>query len=176
MYSACPEGKAIGTEMVNDMVLPYVHYIHGIQIGAVYVPGCFPEMFMRTFPEVIQTDRFVHDAKPGTDSSLANAFVHGFRLDVSPWRGRAHIGELPDLAQKIKTLLEIKEKYRRFFYGGSYVYDRPATIPACVKSGCFADGNDRIYALWNDSQTTQTFELCGKTVTLAAQETRVFEA
>jgi hypothetical protein len=175
MYSACPEGKAIGTEMVNDMVLPYVHYIHGIQIGAVYVPGCFPEMFMRTFPEVIQTDRFVHDAKPGTDSSLANAFVHGFRLDVSPWRGRAHIGELPDLAQKIKTLLEIKEKYRRFFYGGAYVYDRPSSIPGCVKSGCFAAGNDRIYTLWNDSQTAQTFELCGSTVTLAAQETRVFE-
>ena len=175
MYAACPEGKAIGTEMVNDMVLPYVHYIHGIQIGAVYVPGCFPEMFMRTFPETIQTDRFVHDAKPGTDQSLANAFVHGFRLDVSPWRGRAHIGELPDLAQKIKALLGIKEKYRRFFYGGAYVYDRPASIPACVKSGCFAAGNDRIYTLWNDSQTAQTFELCGKTVTLAAQETRVFE-
>ena len=115
-------------------------------------------------------------AARATDSSLANAFVHGFRLDVSPWRGRAHIGELPDLAQKIKTLLEIKEKYRRLFYGGAYVYDRPATIPACVKSGCFADGNDRIYTLWNDSQTAQTFELCGSTVTLAAQETRVFEA
>jgi len=25
----CPDGKAIGTEMVNDMVLPYVQYIHG---------------------------------------------------------------------------------------------------------------------------------------------------
>lgn len=175
MYGACPEGKAIGTEMVNDMVLSYVHYIHGIQIGAVYVPGCFPEMFMRTFPEVIQTDRFVHDAKPGTDLSLANAFVHGFRLDVSPWRGRAHIGELPDLAEKITKLLALKEKYHRFFYGGSYVYDRPATIPACVKSGCFVSGGDRIYALWNDSSSVQTFELRGKTITLAPQETRVAE-
>ena len=175
MFAACPQGKAIGTEMVNDMVLSYVHYIHGIQIGAVYVPGCFPEMFMRTFPEVIQTDRFVHDAKPGTDPALANAFVHGFRLDVSPWRGRAHIGELPDLAEKIKALLALKEKYHRFFYGGSYVYDRPATLPDCVKSGCFTSGAYRIYTLWNDSQTAQTFELCGKTVTLAPQETRVFE-
>ena len=81
----------------------------------------------------------------------------------------------PDLAEKITKLLALKEKYHRFFYGGSYVYDRPATLPDCVKSGCFTSGADKIYTLWNDSQSAQTFELCGKTVTLAPQETRVFE-
>lgn len=172
MYAACPKGKAIGTEMVNDMVLPYVHYIHGIQVGAVYVPGCFPEMFMRTFPEIIQTDRFVHDDKEGTDAALKNAYIHGFRLDVSPWRGRTHIGNIPGLAEKIKALLDEKEKYRRFFYGGSYVYDRPESIPEGVKNGCFVNGNEKIYTLWNDTEKEQSFELCGKNITMRPQEVK----
>ena len=173
MFAHCPEGKAIGTEMVNDMVLSYVHYIHGIQVGAVYVPGCFPEMFMRTFPEVIQTDRFVHDNKEGTDQSLKNAFIHGFRLDVSPWRGRTHIGALPDLAEKIGKLLAEKEKYRRFFYEGDYVYDRPGTIPEGVKNGCFVNGGEKIYTLWNDTQSEQAFLLAGKEIKMAPQEVKV---
>ena len=172
LYANCPPGKAIGTEMVNDMCLPYVHYIHGIQVGAVYVPGCFPEMFMRTFPEIIQTDRFVHDDKPGTDEALKNAYIHGFRLDVSPWRGRTDIGELPDLGEKIGALLAEKEKYRRFFYEGRYVYDRPESIPDGVRNGCFVNGGEKIYTLWNDTQKEQSFELCGNKITLAPQEVR----
>ena len=170
LYANCPEGKAIGTEMVNDMCLPYVHYIHGIQVGAVYVPGCFPEMFMRTFPETIQTDRFIHDDRPGTDQALKNAYIHGFRLDVSPWRGRTDIGKLPELGEKIGALLAEKEKYRRFFYEGRYVYDRPDTIPEGVKSGCFVNGDEKIYTLWNDTQNAQSFALCGKEITMKPQE------
>ena len=172
LYANCPEGRAIGTEMVNDMCLPYVHYIHGIQVGAVYVPGCFPEMFMRTFPEIIQTDRFVHDDKPGTDEALKNAYIHGFRLDVSPWRGRTHIGTLPELGEKIGALLAEKDKYRRFFYEGKYVYDRPESIPEAVKSGCFVNGNEKIYTLWNSTNETQSFELCGNNITLSPQEVK----
>ncbi|MBP5230917.1 MAG: hypothetical protein ILO68_04235, partial [Clostridia bacterium] len=118
MFDACPEGKAIGTEMVNDMILPYVHYIHGIQTGAVYVPGNFPQMVQRTFPEVVQTDRFVHDDKDGTDAALGHAFVRGYRFDVSPWRGRTQLSELPDLAEKIGRILALKQAYAPYFYEG----------------------------------------------------------
>lgn len=166
----CPEGKAVGTEMVNDMVLSYAHYIHGIQLGAVFGPNCFPEMFMRTFPEVIQTDRFVHDNKEGTDRSLGNAFIHGFRLDVCPWRGRTDISSMPDLGEKIGNLLAIKEKYRRFFYEGNYICEDRPDIPACVKHGEFVNGSDRMYALWNDSYGTVTFTLLGKEITMKPQE------
>lgn len=165
----CPDGKAIGTEMVNDMVLPYVQYIHGCQIGPIFTPNCFPEMFIRTFPEIVQTDRFVHDDKDDTDRRLAHAFIRGFRLDVCPWRGRAHIGQLPSLAEKIGRLLSLKEKYHRFFYGGTIAFETKLDVPAGIRYGEFVDGEDRIFALWNDSANDITFELFGKTYTLGPQ-------
>lgn len=165
MFANCPEGKALGTEMVNDMVLSHVHYIHGIQLGAVFGPNCFPEMFMRTFPEVIQTDRFVHDNKEGTDRSLGNAFIHGFRLDICPWRGRTDISSMPELGEKVAVLLSLKEKYRRFFYEGEYVCEERPNIPLCVKHGEFKNGNDVMYALWNDSRETVKFNLLNKEIT-----------
>ena len=170
MFANCPKGKALGTEMVNDMVLSHVHYIHGIQLGAVFGPCCFPEMFMRTFPEVIQTDRFVHDNKEGTDRSLGNAFIHGFRLDICPWRGRTDISSMPELGEKVKNLLSLKEKYRRFFYEGEYICEERPDIPSCVKHGQFRNGDSVMYALWNDSSETVSFSLLNKTITMKPQE------
>lgn len=170
MFANCPEGKALGTEMVNDMVLSHVHYIHGIQLGAVFGPNCFPEMFMRTFPEVIQTDRFVHDNKEGTDRSLGNAFIHGFRLDICPWRGRTDISSMPDLGNKVANLLALKEKYRRFFYEGEYLCEHRPDLPCCIKHGEFKNGNDYMYALWNDSDKTVKFTVFDKEITLKPQE------
>ena len=175
MFDACPEGKAIGTEMVNDMILPYVHYIHGIQTGAVYVPGNFPQMFQRTFPEVVQTDRFVHDDKTGTDAALGHAFVRGYRFDVSPWRGRTQLSELPSLAEKIGRILALKKAYAAYFYDGRQVFDQTPDLPACIGYGMFehADGSSRILALWNNSDREQTFPAAGKTITMKPQEVTV---
>lgn len=170
LHANCPEEKAVGTEMVNDMVLPYVQYIHGCQLGPIFGPNCFPEMFMRTFPETVQTDRFVHDNKAGTDRQLGNAFIHGYRHDVSPWRGRAHIGQIPELAEKITKILALKEKYRKFFYKGTYVREEDPVLPAGVKYGEFVNGIERMYALWNDSEETKTFVIKDQTITLNAQE------
>jgi len=166
----CPEGKAIGTEMVNDMCLSYVHYIHGCQLGPIFGPNCFPEMFMRTFPEVIQTDRFVHDNKEGTDRQLGHAFIHGYRHDICPWRGRTSIGSMPALGEKLKKILDLKEKYGKFFYEGQYTCENDLPLPSCIKYGEFVSGKEHMYALWNDSHSTQTFEIAGQNITLNAQE------
>ena len=125
---------------------------------------------MYTFPEIIQTDRFVHDNKAGTDRQLGHAFVHGYRHDICPWRGRAHIGQIPELAQKIGKLLSLKEKYRKFFYEGQYTGDLNLTVPTQIKYGEFINGKERMYALWNDSDKEITFEIENQTITLGAQE------
>ena len=130
----------------------------------------FPEMFMYTFPEIIQTDRFVHDNKAGTDRQLGHAFVHGYRHDICPWRGRGHIGQIPELAEKVKKILALKEKYRKFFYEGQYTGNLDLCLPAHVKYGEFINGNQRMYALWNDSDKEITVEIENQTITLGAQE------
>ncbi len=170
----CPEGKAVGTEMVCDMVIPYVQYIHGIQIGAVFTPDCFPNMFMRTFPELIQTDRFVHDYKEGMDRALNHAFIRGFRFDVSPWRGRTDISSIPKLGEKLSQIIELKAQYKKFFYEGEYYVENTldGIVPSCVKYGEFRNGDELMYALWNDSNTEQTFTVSGIEITMKEQEVK----
>ena len=170
LHANCPAEKAVGTEMVCDMVLPYVQYIHGCQLGPIFGANCFPEMFMRTFPETVQTDRFVHDNKEGTDRQLGHAFIHGYRHDICPWRGRAHIGQIPALAEKVGKILALKEQYRKFFYDGQYTGNLELHLPASVKYGEFVNEGQRMYALWNDSDKEITVEIENQTITLGAQE------
>lgn len=72
---------------------------------------------------------------------------------------------MPELGEKVAKLLSLKEKYRRFFYEGEYVCEERPNIPLCVKHGEFKNGNDVMYALWNDSRETVKFNLLNKEIT-----------
>ena len=73
-------------------------------------------------------------------------------------------------AEKIGKILALKEKYRKFFYEGRYVREEDPALPAGVKYGEFVNGDERMYALWNDSEETKTFFIKNQEITLNAQE------
>jgi hypothetical protein len=77
---------------------------------------------------------------------------------------------MPELGEKVKNLLSLKEKYRRFFYEGEYICEERPDIPSCVKHGQFRNGDSVMYALWNDSSETVSFSLLNKTITMKPQE------
>ena len=167
----CKGEQAFGTEGVTDMLLPYVQYIHGCQAGAVFTENAFPELFLRTFPEAVQTNRFIHDDKDGFERLMNYAFIYGLRFDISVYRGRKRIlGELPRLAAYTKKLTALREKYKRFFYDGRFVVDTPLKLPAHIRMGEYVHGEERMAALWNDSGKIQRFCLAGRTITMLAQE------
>lgn len=172
IHARCPEGRAIGTEMATDVLLPYVHYIHGAQIGPIFYENAFPAMLLRTFPEMVHTDRFVHDDKPGVERLLNHAFIYGFRFDVSPWRGRTDISSMPRLTGLVKKLVDLREQYREFFYHGTFVCDTDVELPAKVRKGEFLapDGVRRLITLWNDNPTEVTICVGEESVTIAAGE------
>jgi hypothetical protein len=172
IHVRCPEGRAIGTEMATDVLLPYVHYIHGAQIGPIFYENAFPAMLLRTFPEMVHTDRFVHDDKPGVERLLNHAFIYGFRFDVSPWRGRTDISSMPRLTGLVKKLVDLREQYREFFYHGTFVCDTDVELPAKVRKGEFLapDGVRRLITLWNDNPTEVTICVGEESVTIAAGE------
>ena len=168
--SRCPEGRAIGTEMVTDVLLPYVHYVHGAQVGPIFVDSAFPAMLLRTFPEVVHTDRFVHDDKAGIERLLNHAFIYGFRFDVSPWRGRTDISSMPRLTALVKRLVDLRAQYKEFFYRGTFVCDTDVSLPAGVRKGEFLseDGTRRLITLWNDTPSEVTLDVAGRSVAVAA--------
>ena len=172
LRAICKGDIAIGTECINDAAAGEVDYIHGCDSGAYYrnkknapTKNIFPQMFRRTFPEIIMTNRFIHDCRTGFRDDLNNAFIHGFLYDVAIYRCRkSTMAALPEYAEHIAKITKLKEQYKEFFYeGGRYVCDTTLDVPEGVRYCEYLLGKKRMFALWNASKHSLSFELFGKT-------------
>lgn len=168
--------KALGTETTVDLFASYIDYHHGCDAGNFITPTAFPQMFVRTFPEIIMTDRWIHDERRSTGNTkfdsnfkahLNNAFVMGYRFDVSIYRGRViGIAGVPEFANHVKMLLETKEKYHDFFYAGKYVLDDLPKLPDGVAFSEFVHDGKKLYVFANMKDKAVSFEALGKSVSL----------
>ena len=165
------ENQAFGSEFTVDAFAPYVHAHHGCQLGNFFSEDAVPQLFRRTFPEPIMTNRFIHDEKDGYRRILNHAFFYGLRFDVSINRGRVcGIAGAPEYAKRIGELVALRAKYKEFFYTGSFVCDHTPPLPQGVRMSEYRSGDGRyLAALWNDSDQKQSFTLCGKSITLEPQ-------
>ncbi len=171
--------QALGTEVTNDSVSGEVDYLHGSDFGTSYYfksRGYRPErhfvgMFRRTFPEIIMSNRHVHDDdEPLFREAMNHAFVSGLRYDVAIYRSRKiGVKEMPGYAAYLKELLALKEKYHKYFYGGKFVCNTELDLPNTVTCNEYesSDGG-RMLAMWNRDGKAVTLSLCGKTVTVPA--------
>lgn len=168
--------KALGTETTVDLFASYIDYHHGCDAGNCITPTAFPQLFVRTFPEVIMTDRWMHDERESKGNTkntshfkahLNNAFAMGYRFDVSIYRGRViGVAGVPEHAAHLKMLLELKEKYHEFFYEGRYVLDDLPEVPDGVLFSEFVHNDKKLYVFANLSDKPLSFEAIGKKVTL----------
>lgn len=164
--------QAFGTEQAVDCFAPHIHYHHGCQYGNIFGETVFPELYLRTFPEPIMTDRFLHDNRPDFKRLLNYAFMYGFRFDVSVYRGRKSIvSDLPDYAAHIKKLIDLKERYHSFYYNGRFVCNHMPQLPKGIRSAEYENNNgETLLVLWNDSDASIEFTVCNTAVTLPGQE------
>ena len=170
--------QAIGTECVNDSVCGRVDYIHGCDFGNAYratksasVKTIFPQMFRRTFPEIIMTNRFIHDCRTGWKDDLNHAFINGYRYDVALFRCRKiGIGSMPEYGEHLAKILKLKQEYSRFFYSveTKYVCETDLDLPAEIKYCEYVRGDERMFALRNDSESEIEIDVCGKHIKMEA--------
>ncbi|MBQ7866548.1 MAG: hypothetical protein IJ354_00150 [Clostridia bacterium] len=168
--------QALGTECTNDAVSGCVDYLHGCDFANHYhrtkgdnVSTHFPQMFRRTFPEIIMTNRYLHDERTGWKDDLNYTFIQGFRFDVAIFRSRkVGIAAMPDYAKHVKKLLSLKQEYARFFYSreARYVCQTDLTLPAGVFYTEYICGDERMFALRTELEESITLDVLGKTVTL----------
>ena len=128
-------------------------------------------MWRRTFPEIIMTNRFIHDEREGFRDDLNHAFIYGFRFDVAPYRCRKiSVAGLPEYGAHLKKLLDLKREYAEFFYYGKFVCDTDLSLPAGVRCCEYlnAGGTGRMFALWNSGKEDASLEICGREVSLGA--------
>ncbi|HOP11166.1 MAG TPA: DUF6259 domain-containing protein [Oscillospiraceae bacterium] len=171
--------QALATECTNDLVSAMTDFLHGCDFGNFYRRNkndrwqdtMFPQMFLRTFPEVIMTNRFVHDCRVDWKKELNHAFIHGFRFDVSIYRGRnSTIADLPEYAAYIKKLIALKDEYREFFYHGRYICETALVVPEGVQYTEYQNSDRRMFAFWNKSSKTTTFNAAGKNIRINPED------
>jgi len=168
----CGPEQAFGTEQCVDAFAPHIDYHHGCQYGNIFGETVYPELFLRTFPEPIMTDRFLHDNRDDFKRLLNYAFSYGFRFDISVYRGRKSIvSDLPDYAAYIKKLIDIKEQYRDFFYKGRFVCNHTLFLPKEIRMTEYESADGRtLLVFWNDSDREAEFTACGQPVNIASQD------
>lgn len=152
-------------------------YVHGCGNGNAYTDNAYPDLYLHTFPGLRITNRFLHDDKEGFRDHLNYAFVCGLIFDVCIYRGRVcGIAGLPDYANHVKYLTDIRAKYSRYFYHGNYETMYGEKVPEHIMSGKFraADGSF-IVTFWNKSDSDAEFELYGKKITVKAKDVAVAE-
>lgn len=162
-----PEGKSIGVECVNDRYCNLVDFIHGFGKGMHYGWSyAFPDLFLDTFPEVHVSNRGIHDDKAGYQAELNHAFTYGLIFDTAIYRCRlAGIAALPEYAEYQKMLLDLKAKYRKYFYRGRFRTTYGEDLPDCIRSAKFSDESGSfIVTLWNTSKEPVTLRLYGREV------------
>lgn len=172
-----PIDKCIGTENLSDCVSPLFDFIHGCHMAG-YGQNHFPSLYRYIFPEIIITNRFLHDEKDGFEKILNHAFVNGFRFDVSIFRGKmTDISSQPKYGEHLKYLLDIKEKYKDYFYFGTFIgddtsFEKPFFITANLYMNC---ENKQILAVFNDSDKEYDFTAYGKTEKISPYGIAVIE-
>jgi len=172
------DDQAIGTECTNDSVCGKVDYLHGCDFGNSYratktspTKSHFPQMFRRTFPEIIMTNRFIHDCRTGWKDDLNHAFINGFRYDVALFRCRKiGIGSMPEYGEHLEKIFRLKEEYSRFFYdrNARYVCQTELDLPEEIKYCEYVNGSERMFALRNDSSKEVEFDILSKHIILEA--------
>lgn len=162
MRSLLSENEFFGTEWAVDRLAGQMDFIHGCGFGHVISEDSYPYVFRYAFPDVLVSNRYIHDEKQGWKRHLNYAFTFGMIFDVSIYRGRAESIELvPNYADYIKTLITLRKNYLEFFTNGKF--DLPAiSLPEGIIAAQYSIADKKIMTVWNDSD--RNVEFCGKTI------------
>jgi len=164
------EKTCFGSEYVVDCFAQYLDYNHGDKYASSYDPNAFPEMLRNTFPEIILTNRGLHDERADFKKQLNYAFVYGMRFDVAIYRCRGSIKDVPDYQEHLAMLLKLKEKYKKYFYYGKFAIETDMALPEEVKKTEYVNGEDRLFVFWNTSNDDVKFTALGERFEIKANE------
>lgn len=162
MKAVLGNDEYFGTEWTIDRLSSQIDFIHGCGFGQCLSDDAYPYFFRYTFPDVLISNRFLHDEKKGWKRHLNYAFVFGLIFDVSIYRGRAKTIELvPEYAEYVKHIISIRKTYFKFFTDGKF--NIPCIkLPENIKGAEYSYEGKKIMTVWNDSD--KAVELCGKAI------------
>lgn len=151
MKAMLKEDEWFGTEWVVDRMSPYMDFTHGFGCSVAYTEDAYPYIFRYTYPEIITSNRLLHDEKEGWQKHLNYTFVHGMIFDVGIYRCRASLEEAPEYGRHIRRLVDLRNAYLDFFTDGKFDMPRQK-LPEKVWGAEYTLNGKTVIALWNDAQ------------------------
>ncbi|MBR3929861.1 MAG: hypothetical protein IKJ65_12775 [Clostridia bacterium] len=155
IHESLNEDQWFGTEWVIDRMSPHVDFTHGCGCGMTYTKDAYPYLFRYAFPEIITSNRFIHDEKKGWKNHLNYAFVFGLIYDVAIYRCRSSLENAPGFGEYVKKLVDMRREHLNHFIYGKF--DTPSIdLPDKVWGAEYSYGGETVLALWNDTEADFT--------------------
>ena len=96
--------QAIGSENLTDVFSSRLDYLHGCGNGCWTGPNYYPDLYLATFPDVIITNRMMHDEREDFRRHYNSAFIYGLRFDASVYRCRkVSIAAMPNMTAHLRN-------------------------------------------------------------------------
>ena len=149
MKTLLNDDQWFGTEWVIDRMSPEMDFTHGFGYSIAYTDDAYPYMYRYTFPEIITSNRLIHDEKPGWQKHLNYTFVFGMRFDSAIYRCRASLAKTPAYGEHIKKLVALREQYLDFLLDGKFDLPRRPLQEKVWGAEYTLDG-ETIISVWND--------------------------
>jgi len=149
MKEKLSEDQWFGTEWVVDRMSPVMDFTHGFGCSIAYAEDAYPYIYRYTFPEIITSNRLIHDEKPGWEKHLNYTFVHGMIFDVAIYRCRATLEDAPRYGEHIQKLVTLRNQYLDFLVNGKFDLPREA-LPEKVWGVEYTLNGETILTIWND--------------------------
>lgn len=153
------------------------HTIDFLSKDADYTMSCwqpaehtFFEMFRHTFPEIVSTSRWCDDENPCYISALNEDFIYSLRFNISMFRDRGTLYDVPNYAEYLKKLTDLQLQYAEYLLRGKFCCETSLTLPDCVKYTEYKsekDDNRRLFALWNRGVDFISFDVMGQQVKMS---------
>ncbi len=167
----------IMTEATNDAIIKEIEYHHGWGIGTAPGNKAFPELFMYTYPELMETQRNPNPMITRTDANFAA--VMGLRHEIETryagdveylLKGKlpkpedyANVASPPNLEKMnllpareatayVHTLIGFENQYPEFFRHGKFIaLDGIVVQGTDIKANGFQKGNKIGVVVWNQN-------------------------
>lgn len=145
----------LGCEHVVDMTARHFDFIHGCGTG--FHPGgnAFPALIRYTFPEFIFTNRDGGYDETAFRHHIGFAMLNGFRFDMSVYRCRGSMADLPNYAQILPRVRNLHRTADNLVMTGRYTHDDEYGLAADPLQHAGYLGSDGRLAVvtWNPGDT-----------------------
>lgn len=157
----CGDTFVFGNEVLTDIAASYTQIVHSLTPNLYDSYYDFMKMFRYTFPEVVVTNRFLHNESKGFDKQLRWEFMMGLRYYMGEiWQFSMEREGGARAAQVVGEMNSLLSQYGEFMCQGLFTIVDTSPLPWNVHRAEYRARDGRLLRiLYNATEEVQ--EACG---------------